>query len=901
MIQQIGLDSSKEQFSYDNEKHINIGLDSNQGLLPVDGASSILNEYEQYYREYDSSNKYRLIFSINPICSNVLFNNLTEIVYKEGSPECIFFNGKNTDISGISGLTTLSDYQKMTGRGLSIDRYDLIRDTAYSHKEIGPLVYHCGCDIFNNHTLRSKDFVIVNKLKKWGNGVEDVLKRDFNTLSDYMRNNDGDIIEDIKLNSTNSNTTFKKHLYTVNTIDNFVQAMDNNLIEENGWFGFKNPVSININNVSIDGGKTKFCVNKCMNNNKPGEFIDMYPDRSLYSIIPKYNKYRDRLEENWVYCLTYPYTSVDVETINTYEGLNSLKCTIVGITDIDLKQYNTIITFRTSVKHNLSISNRIKIAVYDKSSKTYNETTATIQIISIGMSGYDANHYFSVRVDDLIPILGKYADTDEVVKLSGNLLKDKLEFRFAKYVNGVRCKYYFRKFRKLPNFKHSGIFQDDSITDNDIVKVLKQKSKQFNSSLNKLAFAENIYSDKIGEIVFNEEVDVTGIKDNLGRDLSEIYLSIFKTNYGHNEWYKDGSYGSDKVEFSHCFGKITSGIDMSNSDKDYNIHTIHNIVGENRPSYIPSPGEALEDDITIDSDDYLGDLVELSLFNLNETVLEDIYHRFNTVQREFNTVQREIDDNYFATLYYDDIMYDDFDIDNSEGLNTFTVEKRIYNLTDKNNPNDQKPANMMAEGYYYKPHYRIQLKKFSEEVNVGTDQKIIYDPKKVERSGDTYVIITSKNYYLTINEKVVLYDKKTLEKYSGVIIAVNGPAFNIITLKTLDTQKDLSDLFIFKINPLKPSIAYSLDDGTGRYIWRNFSSITDLDMDDTLYNRPFTNGAHYIYDSIDLFLRRQDPDGIYKLRTGDGTMPISMMNLVIEGNYKDIDKFDYIEASDDVC
>ena len=340
---------------------------------------------------------------------------------------------------------------------------------------------------------------------------------------------------------------------------------------------------------------------------------------------------------------------------------------------------------------------------------------------------------------------------------------------------------------------------------------------------------------------------------------------------------------------------------MSNSDKDYNIHTIHNIVGENRPSYIPSPGEALEDDITIDSDDYLGDLVELSLFNLNETVLEDIYHRFNTVQREFNTVQREIDDNYFATLYYDDIMYDDFDIDNSEGLNTFTVEKRIYNLTDKNNPNDQKPANMMAEGYYYKPHYRIQLKKFSEEVNVGTDQKIIYDPKKVERSGNTYVIITSKNYYLTINEKVVLYDKKTLEKYSGVIIAVNGPAFNIITLKTLDTQKDLSDLFIFKINPLKPSIAYSLDDGTGRYIWRNFSSITDLDIDDPLYNRPFTNGAHYIYDSIDLFLRRQDPDGIYKLRTGDGTMPISMMNLVIEGNYKDIDKFDYIEASDDVC
>ena len=36
------------------------------------------------------------------------------------------------------------------------------------------------------------------------------------------------------------------------------------------------------------------------------EFIDLYPDRTLFSFLPKYNKYRKRAEKNWDYCITYP-------------------------------------------------------------------------------------------------------------------------------------------------------------------------------------------------------------------------------------------------------------------------------------------------------------------------------------------------------------------------------------------------------------------------------------------------------------------------------------------------------------------------------------------------------------------------------------------------------------------
>ena len=40
----------------------------------------------------------------------------------------------------------------------------------------------------------------------------------------------------------------------------------------------------------------KNIINRVINNKDIGAFVDMYPDRSLYSILPKYNKYRNSKE-----------------------------------------------------------------------------------------------------------------------------------------------------------------------------------------------------------------------------------------------------------------------------------------------------------------------------------------------------------------------------------------------------------------------------------------------------------------------------------------------------------------------------------------------------------------------------------------------------------------------------
>ena len=637
-----------------------------------------------------------------------------------------------------------------------------------------------------------------------------------------------------------------------------------------------------------------------MNNNKAGEFIDMYPDRSLYSFVPKYNKHRDRQENNWDYCLTYPYTSVTDHKL-VYEAnynYNGIECVLICTSDIVLGDDNTLLLFKTYVKHNLNVGSKLKIAMFFGGTSA--ETAVSISVVGIGNGGYDAEHYFSVRLSDITSLLELLdVDNNDIVKCEE--FKN-ITFRYAKYVNGCRCKYYFRKFRKIPNFIGTNIDPNDGVSDSEIETIISGKKQVFNTSLNKIGFAENAYSDKIVEIIFNDDVNVTGLKDNLGRALSEIYLTIVKTNYGHNKWYEQKKYTDPDIEFSHCFGKITTGLDMENGKLDYNVHTIHNIPTNNAWKYIPKAGESIEDDVTISNDDFFGDLVELSPYTLEETTLEVIYHRFNTAQREYV----KDNDKEFYDIFYDDIAFDDFDIQqtvNGENYNGFRIRKAPYCSVTPNETENQFPGNLMPEGYYYQPHYKIKLKDYSPEVSWGSNQKVMFTIENSDSENNIYEIRTLTNYYFNVKDNFILYDKKTLNKIIGTIVHVSGKYYTEITLAAeLDDGKELDDYLMFKINPIRPNSAYDLDDGTGRYVWRNFLPSSALTTENELYNEPFVNGAHYKFKNINFYLRRQDPYGLYGLSVSLTTqIPLPLANLIIGGNEADIDKFDYVESINNIC
>ena len=144
-MRKILLNNKKSKASSNKITKINAEFERSGRILPFEGVSTRIDEYKQYLKEKNASKKYRLSFTINPVCSNILFNNISEIVYKEGSNECKYFGLEGDVIDNIQGI---KDY--LTYKGIStneVTRQYLIRDTGVTHPEIGPLVYHCGYDI----------------------------------------------------------------------------------------------------------------------------------------------------------------------------------------------------------------------------------------------------------------------------------------------------------------------------------------------------------------------------------------------------------------------------------------------------------------------------------------------------------------------------------------------------------------------------------------------------------------------------------------------------------------------------------------------------------------------------------------------------------------------------------
>lgn len=1069
-MKNILLNNKKSKASSNNITKINAGFERSGRILPFEGVSTRIDEYKQYLREKNASKKYRLSFTINPICSNILFNNISEIVYKEGSNECKYFGLEGDEISNIQGIKDYLSYKGMSAyNSTKLTRQDLIRDTGFTHPEIGPLVYHCGYDIFNNHTLRKREFNVINKLNEKNENSERIF---FNTLLDYRRDSEGNIIKEIIPDNTIVNGIEKpgtkpinSHLYQMSTLLNYPDSIGENLVEENGWIGFINKATLDIPNYiyECDDRNYKISLNKTMNNNKNGEFIDMYPDRSLYSFIPKVNKYRNnRLEPNWDYCLTYPYDTFDDNDLVRYKCdeennkfiINGLSCSLIegdekinneklsNIID-DYENDDIILTLKTKIPNNIEELSKIEITVVGKQYRevesngtTTREMYTTYETIDeyVTVDSVDKkNNTFSFRGEELKDTLYHFVDENDKVNLN--------DIRVRQVKNGIPCKYYFRRFKK--------------INDGNI-----------NSVINKMGFSKNIYSDDVAQLLFNDDVNLDGIRDNLGRELSEIYLTIIKNNKGYKEWYYGKKYNDENVYFSRCFGEVTSGIDMIDGDNiDYNIHKIHNVhpklittdYNEDIVS-VHDDNEFLSKNIFIKEGDnyrkpktleqninlkgvcvddkqfeniFLGDIVEFSPSQVNETTLADIKHRFNTVQREhyYKYIYNEQNGKYeetsnvdeeFANLFIDEIHYDDYDMTiQNKAFNLFSDLKynTIYDYNsgiDSTNEDNERPTwlvtypiNIAPEGYYYQAHHRIPLKEYKEGVSQGKHEQVILsdDYERVTFEEGKTKVKTKTNIFSYLErlgdnkDKLWLYDsynnfekiEVTLEnvgKYPSTDVTINfnkpindvlnkvsfdlevksvvndeinmpsstsedkvliGKRFgsysigeivskgsvidNISSVKGVkvdgekircytlvnnrlyehvtdeygepsETYERLKDRYtLFKPTLNMPSNSVELEDGTGRYLWREFKEEHEYEVENGEINGyVFTNGAHYINKNINFFLRRQDPDGKYDL-SNESTGINIMSSLVVSGYSVDNSAIEHYEIEEEgfVC
>ena len=815
-MRKILLNKRRSKTSINNTNIIPVEINRDYSIFHDEKLTETIDTLQVYNEEKNKSTKHRFIFTINPICTNVLFNNLTEIVYKEGSDDAkVIYNTSNFNGDNISELTNAVVSSK-------VNRIQAIRNTEYSN-DIFNITYHCGSDIFNNHLLRKKDEITVLKMSRNASKIYKIDNTDydsFNTIGDYCRNFNGDDIKSIMPDNTfdyiyKTGTTRTIPLYIHDTIETFPNSFNNNLKKENGWIGFYNVTTLQIPIKQINGND--YYVNKCINNIKSCQFVDMAPERDLFYFTPKKNHYRNRLEYNWDYCLTYPAECIYEDGVGILKGrrkgLPTLpfvegeefydeKCNLFYQYDVN---NNEILLFRCPVRHNLKENDTILIKLYNNNTELF---TFKSRILSIGTPNKQyKERYFTIRKSDFNGNSGDTLTTINETNVDN--------IRFIKIINGYECEYYYRKFKKIDAHK---------------------------SVLNKLAFSENIYGDEVSQITYTEDIDVDNYKDNLGRPLSEIYLTIIKSNRGNKEWYKDKTPEVEQVEYSHVFGEITSGLDLPIFVKNMaNIRYQHNITKKgNENITIPISSDKLETNITLNRDnlneEFYGDLIELNITSFEETILEEIKHRFNTVQREADIEE-------YNTIIYDDI---DADIYDDISNNKIIIKEKEM---------DSGYANLNPEGYVYKPHHKIKINKFDTTVNQRTHIKLDIITGSTENNRTCFY--SNVDYKLLPNDVLICENNDEITKY--VITEIGVDDDNHYLFYVNDEVVFSDEKIFYQKNREAVDYAYTLTDKTGRCLWRNITPMSTIPFDDELYKVPFTNGAFYHHTNIIFPVKRQDP------------------------------------------
>ena len=959
----------KSVSSVNNEKIINIELKNSIKNIVHTNVVDKINAMSIFENERLNCNKYRLFFTIKPYCSNVLFNPFTEIVKWDKNTFKIILDEENDN----SDTTNSSDR-----------RIFRIQNTINTDS----MEYYPGYDMFNNHILRSQTFKIVQNKKP--------KQQFYNTLNDLMYDNKCRAIKSYKRTWSSINL-FKaieidKHLYDIDDILSFNDgsAINERLIEEDGWFGFENTCRVKTRINGIDQN-----INKIINYKNGGDFIDMYPDRTLFSFNPKVNKNLHRLEYNWHYVLTYPFASNKIHPF--------CKCTINGedTTALKLSSFRKtknpyggdIFEFKTFTKHNLQRGDNVRLLIDSNGDDDYDVVSTNIYVSNLGDSkGDDKEHYFITENMDILKNINIIVncggseydddghnnnnDKDGWMYDSKGLFKDdainevlqEYSFMINRVYGGVCSDYYFRIFKKIPNFKlkTQELTPEIAIDLEKYNDYCKNNAKvDFNFENSSLGFASSIYTDKATQLIFTDDIDLTNITDNLGRPLTTIYLSIIKNNkgnelwYNRNKWESSNNYYSFKdsssikdIEYSHCFGNVSCGIEFGQGDnqekraKNGDIRFLNELGcydSQKIGDYINKDGLKLSimsnnsghkfvvdgsEDGYIDFDNlFYGDFVEYNANEAIEKVLDECQHRFNTYQREMNNNTDSVYSPLYKKLIGWDITGDDYDLnknvdnetqsqygsvieENNDG--NFVIMSKNYANNDYVCGNKILKAYQKPEGYFYKCHYKIPVQEFGALIQESHTDMEVRRAQPVQYNG-IYISITTKLKHGCVNgDKVFICDdENNLWYYTNVVYVVDKLTFYInYTLTPCYNEKDAKEISSWLttaqyLNEKKYKIrreninipCYAQRVNNNQFLWRKILHNGDIKTEN-LPEYPYTNDAFYINTDINFYLKRQDPHGENGLFTGDN---VESFPQDIKGNFQEQSNYEYKDETQIQC
>jgi len=410
------------------------------------------------------------------------------------------------------------------------------------------------------------------------------------------------------------------------------------IYDKDGWIGYFNDETNEELELANDN-KSSLC-----------EFFPFDPDYSRLRILDNDGS------SNYMLKITYPYAQDN--TLQLVKGGTTLGSGIPIIEQMTLSlNGNDYVAFKTPINHGLSRQDELNLYNFIDVNNDLALNSRQYAVFKLGdENGENTNRIF---VLDIRP-------TDITAQVGSSTIK--------RVKNNAESEYYVRKLKCLTT----------GYTDYDIFPA---------------AFGTNYYEDDIASFNFITDVDVKGLKDNLGRPLSELYLTIIKNdndstpNSLSNRYWQTVQNNLPTAIRNRFWTTIKGGyLTENNTILNYNVRSIGDTNYGTSTQYFTNP---LNNPPGIDETDdvFDSDIVEYNSYELLEKSLENVYHRINTIYRENFTFIKANEDP------------------------PITVDSK-------------------REGYLYKPHSKIQIREFSSFIHPTVNLQSVFQQYNITSPAD---------------------------------------------------------------------------------------------------------------------------------------------------------------------
>lgn len=380
------------------------------------------------------------------------------------------------------------------------------------------------------------------------------------------------------------------------------------IFEKDGWVGYYNDEP-DVDSLQFNDNKSALC-----------DFFPFDPGYDRLRILDSDGK------QNYLIKITYPFENKDIQIVKNNSGV-TLKDGIPVIEKFEVEiNGRKYVGFRTAMNHGLNQNDKVQLNNFIDltSNNTLNLSDKYYRVFKLG--NQTNNKKLRTFIIDVDPSDIEFNVGASTVK---RVIKDK------------PSQYYVRRFKSITvDYKDYDLYP--------------------------AAYGVTYFNDDVAAFNFKTDVSVEGLIDNLGRPLSELYLTIVKNDNDSDPssvntqyWLQQQQNLSSTIN-TRFWTPISGGYDLEN---DVNVN--YNIRSYKDPNY---NGSFYYENIDESDEFFDGDIVEYNENELLERRLESIYHRINTIYREF--------------------------------LNSID--------SDKENKN---------EGYIYSPFNLIQIREYSSYIN----------------------------------------------------------------------------------------------------------------------------------------------------------------------------------------